>query len=202
MIYDSESNRIILPADELSEFAYQRDNTASLMQRYGFIDDSRNNHSGYLDSYQTSVELEKNIEIKDINLAVRALADIVSYNGDIHTVETVKTLNYLRRDITPFSHPEDFAKAVVSAYLFADTYNLPELNVKLTFQKQYSSIVSSFVPKRKLCSFSQSLNARAPMRLSESGALKTISLACWIAYALISSSVLPSAKLTRTRFKH
>lgn len=147
MIYDSESNRIILSADELSEFAYQRDNTASLMQRYGFIDDSRNNHSGYLDSYQTSVELEKNIEIKDINLAIRALADIVSYNGNIHTIETVKTLNYLRRDITPFSHPEDFAKAVVSAYLFADTYNLTELNVKLTFQKQTTEDKISFVTR-------------------------------------------------------
>ena len=147
MIYDSESNRIILSADELSEFAYQRENTAALMQKFGFIRENAYDTSYSAESTQPTVSLEKSIVLGNINVTVRALADIISYNGNIHTVETVKTLNYLRRDVSAFSHPEDFAKATISAYLFADTYGVEELNIKLTFQKQSTEEKISFVAK-------------------------------------------------------
>ncbi len=136
MTYDSESNRIFLTADELSCFAYQRENPAALLTKYGFVKDAFNKPPTVSESVEASVPLEKEVVLGEYTVVVTALADIISFDGVNHTIEVVKTLNYLRRDLTPFSHPENFAKAVIAAYLFSDTYGIPEINLKLSFVKQ------------------------------------------------------------------
>jgi len=136
MTYDSELNRIIISADKLSKFAYQRENAPALMERFGFVKDNSSESSLVFGSVQTSVCLEKDIALGEINTTVQALADIISFDGAVHTVETVKMLSYLRRDTTPFTHPEDFAKSVVAAYLFASSHKISEVIIKITFQKQ------------------------------------------------------------------
>ncbi len=159
MIYDRESNRIFISADTLSSFAYQRENAAALLDRYGFIKNSEDASSDMIGSAQTSVQLEKNIVLGEINAAVIAVADIISFDGRIHTVETVKAMGYIRRDTTPFTHPEDFAKTVIAAYLFVSAYGIPEVNVRLTFSKQTTDERVSFTARFTHISLSRMFDA-------------------------------------------
>lgn len=147
MKFDSQSNKIYITDEELSSYAFQRENSDKLHGKYGFIkDDPERAYKGFGTS-QFNAQLEKEITIGKYEAVISAYADIISYDGLLHTVETVNSVRYFTRNLSPLSHPEIFAKAIIRAFLYSDYRNIPEIKVKITFEKESSGEKISFLAK-------------------------------------------------------
>ncbi len=177
MRYDKNGSCIFVTAGELASFAYQRENPAALCQKYGFVkktvttpdpdsitessltptehgsaihnalETEAKTYTINIDSSQTEVPLEKRVPCGEYTVAVCGYADIISYNGVIHTVEEVKTLSYFPEGLTPFSDPSHFAQTVIYAHILAESLTLPEVNIRLTYIKRSGGGKVTFTSK-------------------------------------------------------
>ncbi len=92
----------------------------------------------------TEVPLEKTTAVGGITVSVQGYADIISFDGQIHTVEELKTVGYLENSLTPFSDPSHFAQASVYAHLLAESAGLPEVQIKLTYIRRSNGAKVTF----------------------------------------------------------
>ena len=84
-------------------------------------------------SVHTEVPLEKTTSSGGITVSIQGYADIISFDGQIHTVEEIKTIGYIENSLTPFSDPSHFAQACIYAHLLAEAAELPEVGIRLTY---------------------------------------------------------------------
>ncbi len=85
---------------------------------------------------QAEVPLSRTVMCGEYEVAVEGYADSISYDGQIHTVEEIKTVSSLSRNPTPFSDPSHFAQASVYASMLAESSALPEVKIRLTVLKR------------------------------------------------------------------
>lgn len=95
-------------------------------------------------SVHTEVPLEKTTASGGITVSIQGYADIISFDGRIHTVEEIKTVGYIENSLTPFSDPSHFAQACIYAHLLAEAAELPEVNVRLTYIRRSNGAKVSF----------------------------------------------------------
>lgn len=170
MKFDCAANTMLITVTELSSYAFRRENTAILMKRFGFTktvitpdtyDHAEKNTASPIEhgtalhnvsetdaalynAAQTEVPLEKNVTVHNITVSVQGFADIISSDGDVHTVEEIKTVGYLENSLTPFSDPSHFAQACIYACLLAESANLGEVQIKLTYIRRSNGAKVSF----------------------------------------------------------
>lgn len=174
MKYDAESNTVYISVTELAEYAFQRENPAVLSEKFGFvkkiytppqpdfdtegtlapmergssvhgnIETDLKTYAIDLSSAQTEVPLGKHMMYGEYTLCISGYADIISYNGIIHTVEEIKTVGAFPKDLTPLSNVNHFAQAAVYAYLFAEENELPEVNIRMTYIRRSNGEKVSF----------------------------------------------------------
>lgn len=174
MKFDRAANQMILTVTELASYAFQRENPGVLMRKFGFTktvaapdtydfpDESgllpmrhgtalhnvtetdEHLHASENVTIYTEVPLEKTIAVGNVTVSVQGFADSISYDGTIHTVEEIKTVGYLENSLTPFSDPSHFAQAVIYAHLFAESANLPEIQLKLTYIRRSNGAKTTF----------------------------------------------------------
>ncbi len=95
-------------------------------------------------SVHTEVPLEKTIAVGGITVSVQGYADIISFDGSLHTVEEIKTVGYIENSLTPFSDPSHFAQACIYAHLLAESAELPEAGIKLTYIRRSNGAKVTF----------------------------------------------------------
>lgn len=100
-----------------------------------------------LESTQSEVPLEKIIQCGAFSLCIQGCADLISYDGVLHTVEEVKKVAYYKNGLSPFSDPTQFAQAAIYAYLFANSIGISEIKIRITFFKRSTENKVSFVAK-------------------------------------------------------
>jgi len=162
MKYDFESNKLIISVSELSFYAYRRENPELMMKKYGFIKNVVKNSSDQksagvssailayknnIDNMETEVLLEKEIMLGEFALSVIGYANIISFDGILHTVEEIKTVSYFPHDMSPFTEPSHFAEASIYAYLLAEKMDIPEVKIKLTYVKRSTGDRVTFAAK-------------------------------------------------------
>lgn len=174
MRYNAETNTVHISVTELSEYAFQRENPTILSEKFGFVKkvyappqpdfdnesaadplsmgssiheslqtDSKT-YSIDLSSAQTEVPLEKHMMYGEYELCISGYADIITYNGIIHTVEEIKTVGAFPKELSPLSNVSYFAQAAVYAYLFAEENGLSEVNIRMTYVKRSNGEKVSF----------------------------------------------------------
>lgn len=147
MQFDRYTNKIYISADELSRYAYQRENPEKLTSKYGFIKDNPNRIPPDFETKSTAVELEKEIVLGEHIVVVQGCADIISFDGILHSVEQIKYVNYFPRNLTPFYDPYNFAKAIICAYLYSADRSVPEIKTKITFIKESTEEKITYISK-------------------------------------------------------
>ncbi len=156
--------RVYITADELSYFAYRRENTAVDIERYGFTKTAQTSserghidyslteeerlgeairqiadgYAEFIETTHTEIALSKDVTLGETEVTVEGLSDIISYDGAVHTIECVSTVRRFTTDLSPFSEPEFFARASVLAYLFAESAGDEQIRLKLTFIEKKS----------------------------------------------------------------
>ena len=95
-------------------------------------------------SVHTEVPLEKTAAVGGITVSVQGYADIISFDGTVHTVEELKTVGYIENSLTPFSDPSHFAQACIYAHLLAESARLPEVRIQLTYVRRSNGAKVSF----------------------------------------------------------
>ena len=170
MRYDSDENRIYISVDELSFYAYQRENPELLCEKFGFIknvvtssekavpdysltEEERfssalqsiaESYADLIDSTHIELPLSKETVVGGYSVTVEGLSDIISYDGVLHTVEVIRSVRRFSRELSPFSYPETFARAAVLAYIFADGSGISEIKLKITFVARANGERASF----------------------------------------------------------
>lgn len=174
MKFDRAANTMLLTVTELSSYAFQRENPGILMQKFGFtktvvtpdtydyadesglmpmrhgtamhniVETDARLSENSSNAVHTEVPLEKTTAVGGITVSVQGYADIISYDGLVHTVEEVKTVGYLENSLTPFSDPSHFAQAAVYAHLLAESAGLPEVQIKLTYIRRSNGAKTVF----------------------------------------------------------
>ena len=171
MRYEQETGRILIDVTELARYAYQRENARSLMRRYGFsrvahetdlpddperqgpadpaaygtaVHHAAETDASLVEGTMTEVPLSRGTEIEGMHVLVQGYADIISFDGTLHTVEEIKTCASLPRDPNPFSDPAHFAQCAVYAFLFAEERSLDAVRLKLTVRKRSNGETVSF----------------------------------------------------------
>ncbi len=91
---------------------------------------------------QTEVPLSRDLVCGAYRLTVQGYADIISFDGSLHTVEEIKTIRSAVQN--PLSDPAHFAQAAVYAALYAEREALPKLIVRLTFVRRSDSSRASY----------------------------------------------------------
>lgn len=159
--YFRNSGTAMLPVTDLARFAYPKESPDRLTKKYGFIRDE--SYEGFdcgdgesgspaksgktaHNSYETDmvmyagimreVPLEAYTEYEELHITVNGIADIVAFDGKIHTVEEVKTKSYLPYSITPFDDPSHFAQAACYAYMLSLSEGLTQVRIRITFIKR------------------------------------------------------------------
>jgi len=158
MEYRYDENVILLSADELCSYAYEKENPALLTERFGFLKtvvtvDERGYAEGlsekervsraisgiaegyaeYIETTHTEIPLETEETVEDYTVRIRGLSDIISYDGLLHTVEVIRPVRKSSAGLTAFTFPDFFAKAVLLSKIYADELGVSEIRVKLTF---------------------------------------------------------------------
>ena len=98
-------------------------------------------------SVMTEYPLEKIITYGEYTLSVSGYADIISYFGHVHTIEEVKTTSYFSDGLNPFSNPSHFAQAVIYAFLFCESEELGEVDVRLSYIKSSNGDKMTFTAR-------------------------------------------------------
>ncbi|MBQ3707940.1 MAG: ATP-dependent DNA helicase [Clostridia bacterium] len=170
MRYEKESGRIHIDVTELARYAYQRENARALMERFGFTriadvrdlpdDPEEQRHdpaargtelhhtaetdASLLEGTQTEVPLSREVHVDEIPVLVGGYADIISFDGALHTVEEIKTVASMPRTPNPFVDPAHFAQCAVYAFLFAADRGAEAVKLKLTTRKRSNGETVSF----------------------------------------------------------
>ena len=170
MRYDKASGRVLMDVTELARYAYARENPRALMQKFGFtkIADERElpddpeerrmtpgelgtaihhvaeTDASLLDGTQTEVPLSREITLGGEMVLVQGYADIISFDGCVHTVEEIKTVQSISKTVSPFSDPAHFAQCAVYAFLFADGRGIDGVKLKLTYRRRSNGETVSF----------------------------------------------------------
>ncbi len=174
MKFDRAANLMLLTVTELASYAFQRENPGVLMRKFGFTKTTVapdtydfSDESGLLPmrhgtaihnvtetderllageniTVYTEVPLEKTLAVGGVTVSVQGFADSISCDGVVHTVEEIKTVGYLENFLTPFSDPSHFAQAAVYAHLLAESANLPEVRLKLTYIRRSNGAKTVF----------------------------------------------------------
>jgi len=147
MQFDKNANKIYISADELSRYAYQRENPQKLVSKYGFIKDNPARIPPDFETRQTGVYLEKEITLGEYIIVVYGHSDIISFDGILHSAEQIKYVNYFPRNISPLWDPYNFAKAVILAYLYSYDRKISEIKTKITFIKESTEEKITFIAK-------------------------------------------------------
>ena len=162
MKFDRELNKLIISVSELSSYAYRRENPELMMKKYGFIKNAVTNsndqdkigvgsailaYRSNIDNMETEVLLKKEVVLGEYNLSVEGYANIISFDGVLHTVEEIKTVSYFPRDMSPFTEPSHFAEASIFAYMLAERMEIPEVKIKLTYIKRSNGDRVTFAAK-------------------------------------------------------
>ncbi len=100
--------------------------------------------SGSTVSVHTEVPLEKTTAVGGITVSVQGYADIISFDGTVHTVEELKTVGYIENSLTPFSDPSHFAQACIYAHLLAESAGLPDVRIRLTYVRRSNGAKVTF----------------------------------------------------------
>ncbi len=141
MKYDGSDNRVFLTAEELSHCAYQRENATLLMEKFGFrrtsskkaADERQTDGITPVDGVGVNIPLEKEFVYGDLFVTVSSVADSISYDGSVHTIEKLITVPRLSPSLSPFSNPDHFAETAVNAALFAETNGVNTVVIRMTF---------------------------------------------------------------------
>lgn len=179
MKFDRESKKTIISVKELSQYAYQRENPTFLTQKYGFIKKTISNYCTNIEgissknssqnevvrlaftssSYETNIPLEKNFVLGTHEILLNGHVDIISFDGVLHTVEEIKNVKYFPRDLSPFTDPSHFAQAVIYAYMFADTFGISEIKIRISYIKGESGDAVNFTSKFTKISLSRMVDS-------------------------------------------
>lgn len=174
MKFDRDANTMLLTVTELASYAFQRENPGILMKKFGFTKTTVTPDTyDYADeselmpmrhgtamhsivetdalladssgrSVHTEVPLEKTTSSGGITVSVQGYADIISFDGCLHTVEEIKTVGYIENSLTPFSDPAHFAQACIYAHLLAESAEIPEVGIKLTYIRRSNGAKVTF----------------------------------------------------------
>lgn len=166
MRYDNQAGVMLMSVGELATYAYQRENHSILIKKFGFVreitdcsypDDGEKpaysparlgvmlhnsletdsvDSAEDVDSVRTEVPLERTIAVGEYAVTIQGFADIISYDGHIHTVEEIKTVRRIDGALSPFSDPSHFAQAAIYAHLLAESVGISEIMVKLSYVKR------------------------------------------------------------------
>lgn len=162
MRFHKDVNKVFISADELSAYAFVKENHKRLAQKFGFsletssvlkdpavkeydISDERDffirrilecdTEYSNAEVINKNVPLEIQSDIKETTVTVDGYADIVSSSENIHTIEEIKVLRKKRKRSDPFSDPSLFAKACVFAYITAKKNGEDKARIKLSYIK-------------------------------------------------------------------
>ena len=160
MRFHKDVNKVFISADELSAYAFVKENHKRLAQKFGFsletssvLNDTAVKEYGISDErdfficrilecdseYSNAEVIRKNVpleiqsDLKETAVAVDGYADIVSSSENIHTIEEIKILRKKRKRSDPFSDPRLFAKACVFAYITAQKNGEDKACIKLSY---------------------------------------------------------------------
>lgn len=170
MTYHKETGAVGISVAELAAFAYPRESPEKLIQKYGFAREERQENVDYgdkervspanagkimhnshetdqvsrLDSVLREVPFAMETEYDALPVVVNGIADLVFFDGTLHTVEELKTKSYLPVSITPFDDPSCFAQVVCYAHMLAETEGLSQARIRITFLKRTTGDVVSY----------------------------------------------------------
>ena len=170
MRYDKRSGRVLVDVTDLARYAYQRENPRALSERFGFtrladpqeLPDDPEERAGspaergtelhhvaetdasLIEGTQTEVPLSGEFTVEGLSVLVQGYADIISFDGALHTVEEIKTVASMPRTPSPFSDPAHFAQCAVYAFLFAADRGIDAVKLKLTTRKRSNGETVSY----------------------------------------------------------
>lgn len=170
MRYDRDSGKVIMSADELSFFAYRRESSELLYEKYGFIktvytsnEQAHTDYSmtederlaaavhqiaaGYADLIETThtnVSVVKETTCGGHIVSIEGFSDIISYDGILHTVEVIKTVRRISGSLNPFTYPEALALGAIIAYIYSCDIGAPEIKIKISFISKSNGERASF----------------------------------------------------------
>ncbi len=144
MRYDKKNDCVDISASELAEYAFQRENPSVLSEKYGFVKNVYPSYPPETGSAQSEATLDKRIVYGEYSIRVSGLADSISFNGFVHTVEMLKNVSYFPRDLSPLREADQFAYAVICAYIYADSAAVSEVNIKMTYVRRADNAKISF----------------------------------------------------------
>lgn len=162
MEYRREDNTITLTVTELASYAYGVDRPVQLTEKYGFRQlweeadaDSPESHAeadplteGTRMHNQRATDLLSGMEagaaaaemelawagvLEDQPIELHGRCDSIAFDGQLHTVEEVKTLSSFRDNPTPFTAPAHFAQAVCYAFMLCEMSSVDRAAVQITF---------------------------------------------------------------------
>ena len=165
MRFEKSENRIYLSVTELSRYAFQRENllmqkfgfvressdhvspepdereirgetSLSPMEHGTALHHVMETDSGLEGNSLTEAPLSRDLVCGAYHVTVQGYADIIAFDGVLHTIEEIKTVRTLSRTLGPFTDPAHFAQAAVYACLFAESAGLSEVGIRLTYQKR------------------------------------------------------------------
>lgn len=160
MKYMADERQMLVSASDLSKYAYQRENVSILMQKYGFISErsvcesnkpktsekvGRNSDAGLITANGMSgLPVEKEYQYDDFRLTVQGVADRVSFDGTVHTLEKTYTVAKISSGLSPFSNSEYFAEIAVIAAMFLLQNGEDSIKIKMVFRNDSGSNSKSF----------------------------------------------------------
>lgn len=148
MRFIADEYRVYISAEELSSYAYQRENVRLLTEKFGFIRESDSPSGGYHGNPSEETvgasRLQVSVMCGDFSVCVFGDGDSISFDGSNHTVEAVKPVSAFPRGLSPFSDPAHFARAAVYAYLYAERCGTPSVFILLSFVRRSDGEKISF----------------------------------------------------------
>jgi len=165
MEYRREDNTITLTVTELASYAYGVDRPVQLTEKYGFrqvwedaeeredTPESRGEADPMTEGNRmhnqiaadriseteiaaAEMELAWGCVLEDQPIELHGRCDSIAFDGQIHTIEEVKTLSSFRDNPTPFSNPAHFAQAVCYAFMLCETGSVDKAAVQITFVRR------------------------------------------------------------------
>jgi len=145
--YDNNSNIITISADELASYAFRYDNQRSRSDKFGFQKSNSYINDENVDVSRKDNYLEKITHYDNVSIRVNGYADSISYDGILHSIETIKKVTYISNEHSPLSSPETFAKTCILAYLYINQENLLDIKIKISYIKTSSGEKVTYAAK-------------------------------------------------------
>ncbi|MBR5445401.1 MAG: ATP-dependent DNA helicase [Clostridia bacterium] len=170
------------PADEIpGDIRPETDPAADGNRLHNQLETDRVNDGGETLDAGAEVELAWLCETDGQRIELHGRSDSIAFDGQIHTVEEIKTVASFRDDPTPLTVPSHFAQAVCYAFMLCQTSQVNSAAVAITFVRRSDgarrtwravfslAMLSSFVSGllRRAMPFLQIEKERATFRLDE-----------------------------------